>query len=369
MKQGRSLKQAKAEQAAKKRRAKKRKRILVLLAEIFTLMMLLGIGYVITKNDRLPLQQPNNEEIQVNEGVSQDGYTTIALFGGESSGIEQPSGTHVDTILVVSVDKESKEIRSVSIYRDLLTMQNNGEIKKANSSYFSGGPIETMNMLNHNFDLSIQEYVSVDYRTMVTIVDSLGGIEIDVTSAEVEELNRQIADVAETIEQEATSVQEGLQTLDGIQTVAYAKISKNSLGGDVARTEREKSVIQKIHEKMKQSDSAAINEMMNQIIGQISASYEAEEFVELVCTINQYELKESKGFAFEYTEGTIDGIGSVFIPLGFTENVQELHAFLFPNNDYVVSGAIYEIADQIEHLKESIKEEVEDEKSSGDIVE
>ena len=61
-----------------------------------------------------------NGDIQFNDGVKQEGYKTIALFGGDSREGELEAGTHADTIMVVSIDNDTKEVKLVSVYRDLV---------------------------------------------------------------------------------------------------------------------------------------------------------------------------------------------------------------------------------------------------------
>ena len=148
MKQGRSLKEVKAERVAKKKKARRRKRVIVLLAELFVLAILLGTGYVMTKYGKFQLNLFGEGDILVNDGAKKEGYTTIALFGGDSREGQLEAGTHADTIMVVSIDNATKEVKLVSVYRDLLTKQMNGEIKKANNAYFVGGPKDAINMLN-----------------------------------------------------------------------------------------------------------------------------------------------------------------------------------------------------------------------------
>ena len=117
MKQGRRLKDAKAERSAKKRKAKRRKRTLVLIIEILILMILLGIGYVMNKYDKIQLNLFNEDDIQFNQGVKQEHYKTIALFGGDSRDGQLEAGTHADTIMIVSIDEDTKEVKLVSIYQ------------------------------------------------------------------------------------------------------------------------------------------------------------------------------------------------------------------------------------------------------------
>ena len=352
MKQGRSLRQAKAEQAAKKRQAKKRKRILVLVIELLVLFSLLGIGYIITREDVPQEQQREAVEENITESVSQEGYTTVAIFGGEATVNGQQSGINLDTMLVVSIDEENKEIRLVSIYRDLLTKQSNDQIKKAYTAYFEEGPMGAMRMLNQNFDLGIQEYIVLDHQIMADIVDCFGGVYVSVTATEADEMNRQIRE-------EGSVVSGGNQILNGTQAVRYAQISKSSLGGDYKRTEREKAVIQELISEMKQSESTVISGMIEQVYPQLITSLEMEEFQELVSEAAQYDLIDAKGFAFDYMEGTIEGIGSVVIAVDFEGNVKELHRFLYPKNEYVVSGMVREIDAEMDsyYSQESSSEE------------
>lgn len=347
MKQGRSLKAAKAERAAKKRRAKRRKRIIVLLVEILILIILLCIGYVMLKYDKVQHNPFEEGEIEKNEGVDLEGYTTIALFGGDSREGELEEGTHADTIMLVSIDDDSKEVRIASVYRDLIIKRPDGELGKANSAYFYGGSKEAVNMLNQNFDLNIEDYVTVDFSALAEVVDLLGGIEIGVTDEEAAEINRHIDETARVVEKEANYMAGGLQTLDGVQAVTYARIRKN-VGGDYARTERQRVVIQKLVEKAKKTDLIALNNIIDAVLSNISTSISLEEMTGLASDAFVYEICESKGYAFEYIDGKVEGIGSVIIPLGVKENVEELHRFLYPKEEYIASDTVMEIAQEIE---------------------
>ena len=366
MKQGRSLKEAKAERAAKKRRAKRRRRTFVLIAEIFTLFILLGIGYVMNKYDKFQLNLFGEGDILFNEGVKQEHYTSIALFGSDSREGQLEEGTHADTIMIASIDEDTKEVRIVSIYRDLMTMQTNGKVKKANHAYFNGGPKDAINMLNKNFDLDIEDYVTVDFGAMADVVDLLGGIEIDVTPEEAKEMNNYISETAQAVGKKSSRIKSGLQTLNGVEAVTYSRIRKN-VGGDYGRTERQRIVIQKLVEKVKQTDISTINKIIDEVFSQVSTSFTLKEIIRLAAGVMQYELGETSGFPFERTDGSVEGIGSVVIPLGVAENVQELHAFLYPKDaDYAVSDTVKDIAKEIERLSGYTRADFEEQSRESD---
>lgn len=350
MKKGRSLKEAKAEHAKRKRRKRRRKRILVLVIELILFVTLLAIGYVITRYDKFQIHIFEDGDIQMNEGVKQKKkYTTIALFGGDSREGYLEKGTHADTIILASINNKTKEVKLVSVYRDLMTMQPSGEIKKANSAYFVGGPKDAINMLNQNFDLDIQDYVTVDFKALVDAVDLLGGIEIEVSEAEAKEMNNHIAETARIAGQEFTPMKAGMQKLNGVEAVTYARIRKN-VGGDYARTKRQRLVIEKLVEKLKSADVGDVLDMVDQIFPQVSTSFELTELLGYATDVGSFKLGETSGFAIEYTDGRVEGIGSVVIPLDVVKNVELLHEFLYPSDDYTPSDTVKEIAKEIEGL-------------------
>lgn len=347
MKEDRHLRDAKAAKAAIKRKKRRRKRTLFLLSEIFVLIILLGIGYVMRNYEKFQRSSFGENEIEMNQGVKKEGYTTIALFGGDSREGVLEKGTHADTIMIVAINDDTKEVKIVSVFRDTITKQENGKLKKANNAYFESGPKEAINLLNRNFDLDIQDYVTVDFKALADVIDLLGGIEIDVTEEEAKEVNNYIDETAGVVGKKSKRLKGGLQTLDGIQAVTYARIRKN-VGGDYKRTERQRLVIQKMVEQAKTSNLATISKIINQVFPQISTSFSLKELLGLAASGMQYQLGETRGFPFEYTDGKVEGVGSVVIPLGHVENVEELHEFLYSKEEYSVSEKVENIAKEIE---------------------
>ncbi len=334
----------------KRRKSRRKKRIIFLIAEIVILAILLAVGYVILKYDKFQVTSFDEGDIQVNDGVNQEGYTTIALFGGDSREGQLEEGTHADCIIVASIDNQTKEVKLTSVYRDTLTEQMNGEIKKANNAYFTGGPQDAINMLNKNLDLDIENYVTVDFKALATTVDLLGGIEIDIKEEEVQYINEFLEETAQVAGKEVNFIEHsGSQQLDGSQAVTYARI-RSTAGGDYTRTERQRLVLEKIFEKVLHTKIGTINKIIDEVFPQVSTSFSLKDMIGLAAGATQYKLGETKGFPFELTDGDVDGIGSSVIPLGFSENVQELHEFLYPKSEYVVSEKVKKIAEEIELL-------------------
>lgn len=355
--------------AAKRRKLKKRraKRALFLMAELLVLAILGGTAYVMVKYDKFQTIAFGDDDIKQNEGVQKEGYMTIALFGGDSREGALEEGAHADTIILASINNATKEVRLASVYRDTLTEQVDGKMQKANYAYFAGGPKDAINMLNKNFDLDISNYVTVDFKALADVVDLLGGIEVDVTDKEAAEVNNYIDETGSVAGKKANHLTSGgRQTLDGVQAVTYARIRHN-VGGDFKRTERQRIVITKVAEKAKTTDLATINKIIDKVFPQISTSFSLSDLIGLASGALDYEMGDTSGFPMEAVNGSVKGIGSVVISVGVAENVQELHAFLYPDEEpKEPSETVEKIAAQIEGLTGITRDELE--KSPDSIV-
>lgn len=344
---------AEAARARKKRKSRRKKRIAILVLEIFVLALLSGTVYVMAKYNKFQTVTLDKDEIEINDGIGQEGYMTVALFGGDSRDGQLEEGTHADTIIIASIDNQTKEIRMASIYRDTFLQMDpkNRTYHKANQAYFIGGPKEAINMLNRNLDLDIEDYVTVDFKALVDTIDLLGGLDIEIKEEEVQYVNEFLQETADVAGTEANFLSHaGEQHLDGSQAVTYARI-RSTAGGDYTRTERQRLVIEKLFEKVIHTNLSTINEIIDTVFPQVSTSFTLAELIELAAGMTKYELGESAGFPFEKTDGKYGSVGSIVIALGMEDNVRELHEFLYPNEDkYYPSEIITQISEDISWL-------------------
>ncbi|MDO4284005.1 MAG: LCP family protein, partial [Eubacteriales bacterium] len=117
------------------------------------------------------------------------GYRNIALFGVDARNGDLGAGTRSDTIIVMSINQDGKEISLVSVYRDTYLNLGDDTYNKCNAAYAKGGPEQAINMLNMNLDLDITDYVTVGFAGLIGAIDKLGGVEIDVQEVEIQHLN------------------------------------------------------------------------------------------------------------------------------------------------------------------------------------
>ena len=343
---------AKREEILRKRRKRKRRRILVLVIEVIILAALSVVAYGIFKLGSL-----NHLSLNVdNNGWTQEGYTNIALFGTDSREGAAENGEPVrsDTIIVASLNNETKEVKLVSVYRDTMLEQEGQHYDKANVAYAQGGPEEAVNMLNRNLDLDIEDYVSVNFLAMADVVDALDGVDIELTDEEVVHMNNYCVETSEVTGKSYERIEPevgGTYHLNGVQAVSYARI-RYTAGGDFTRTERQRLLIEKVVEKAKDAGIVKINEIIDAVLPEVSTSLSASEILQMAVGVFDYTLGDSKGFPFDSaTPESVPGYsGSYVVPVGLENNVIQLHEFSFPDEEYTPTEKLTSISDNIAYI-------------------
>ncbi len=340
--------------SSRKRAARKKKRMLIFGIEIAVILVLVLGFWIVSKLDKLQKPKVEQDQIEVNESLQEStvatmkGYTTIALFGLDTREAGQlGSGNRSDTIIIASINNDTKEVKLVSVYRDTYLNLTNGKYNKCNAAYSAGGPAQAISMLNTNLDLDIEYYVSVDFAALTKTVDLMGGIEIDVDDTEIEHLNNYIVETSKVTGVETKPLTTtGLQTLDGVQATSYCRI-RYTAGDDFKRTERQREVIMQLVSKAKTLDISKINDIIDAVFPLVATNYTNDELVAMAPQLLTYDIVDTTGFPFDKANATVKGKGSCVVPVNLEENVKQLHEYLFGNADYQPSNEVTEISAKI----------------------
>ena len=190
----------KKKKTTKKQRAKRRK--VMFIVEIVILLILLAAVFVWLKLEKIDYNKLDEDDILMNDlDDSTDEvmgkYTVIALFGLDNRDNGTYESGNSDTIMLASINNDSKEVKLVSIYRDTYLNVKDDTYAKMNSAYQRGGPKQAIEALNTNLDLKITKYVAVDFNALVETIDLIGGVDIDVTPQEVAKINEYSGEVAQ----------------------------------------------------------------------------------------------------------------------------------------------------------------------------
>lgn len=329
---------------------KMRRRCTLLVVELIVLLVLGGAAYAMSKLDKLDFNTLDTSNLEIYQDTGE--YTNIALFGLDARDMETEVDVRSDAIMIASINNTTKEVKIISVFRDTLTQQDDGTYDKANAAYAYGGPEEAIALLNRNLDLDVQKYMSVNFMSLSDVIDLLGGIEIDLTQEELDLTNGYATETSEvTGKEKVVLTTPGLQVLDGVQAVSYARI-RYTEGGDFKRAERQRTVLQKVVEKAKKASIPTLNRIVDQVLPKVSTNLSTNDFIGLAANTARYKIGEMKGYPFDVSpvDDPIGMEGSYVTAIGFADNVKQLHQFLFGAQDYQVSEKVTEIDGDITYM-------------------
>lgn len=339
--------------------------------EILVLVLLVGVLFIYTQiNKRMDnlnfTQATDDQEVQINETVAGSevlsGYTNIALFGVDKRTEDEGLYGNSDTAIIASINNDTKEIRLVSLYRDTYLRVDedeygNGIYNKCNSAYLRGGPVQAVNMMNTNMDLDIENYVSVDFSAMATVVDCLGGLDIPLTYQEIIHTNNHCVETSEQTGMDYTPIpvpdpkpdpEDETKIVDtyhlnGVQVTAYCRIRQTD-SGDFGRTERQRLVLDMLADKAKSASLDTLNDIVDQVFPLIQTNFSKSQLIKLGMSIMSYSMGETTGFPVDYIVGAeltqpVTGLDCI-IPTTLETNVKYLHEFLFSDEDYQPSETV-----------------------------
>ncbi len=312
----------------------------------------------------------NKENLTTNEEIGKEieTYKNIALFGIDSRNSAFDDQVHSDSIIIVSINNKTGEVKMASVYRDtMLKMANrSGEdvYTKANAAFFMGGAENAVNMLNINLDLNITDYAVVNFTGLTKIIDALGGIDVNITPQEKFYINGYLVETREITGLNAPDVAEaGHVHLSGLQATAYCRIRYVTFTDedgteyiyDMGRTARQRLVLKKLVTKAKLAGANQVMDIADSILNYntadekiLTTSLSFDEIMDLIPTMLDFELTDTMGFPFTCDTPTIDG-ASMVVANGLSYNVTKLHEHLFGEKDYIPSLQVQNISDYLEN--------------------
>lgn len=324
---------------------KKWQKGLMISAVAIVLVIAIAIGTILTVFDYNYNEIKDNPENLGFENVIDQNIVNVALFGIDARTPDTFDGLS-DSIMILSLDTVNKKVKIVSVMRDSFVpiTYNNGKVKhnKINSAYQKGGPELAIKTLNTIFGLDITEYATVNFYGMADIIDAVGGIDAELTKAEVKKttvhgLNECIDEICKHLGVDASKhhiYEPGKHHLNGIQAVAYSRIRyvKNIWGtnNDYGRTDRQRYVMEQLFNKALTMKKSQYVKLAKALMPCCETSLSYSEIMGLAVdmllespTFHQYRMPQE-----EFIMPSPSGVGSVvYYDLNFAKKL--IHAFFY----------------------------------------
>ena len=245
----------------------------------------------LTKNEMVEVT-----DLCVTPGLNED-WMNVLLLGSDARSLTESSRS--DTMIICSINTKTGEVKLSSLMRD--TAINFDDLGTYNGTYrlntanFFGGPNQVMRTLNRHLGMNIEYYAMVDFTSFSIIAEKLGGIELDISEAEMGQINKNAYDqlrfardngIDET-ELEATNVlleQYGENVhLNGRQVLAYARIRK--IDSDFSRAERQRKVLIAMMNKLMGKSAQDILGMAMSLAGYVKTNLSVDQIISVAATV------------------------------------------------------------------------------------
>ena len=325
-----------------------------LIFSVLIVTLLCGaVAYMASKWGKVETKQVRAEDLSINHDIEHEtGFLNVALFGLDSRDDDMGVGNRSDTMMVASLNKETGEIKLVSVYRDTLLELGDGSYSKANAAYSFGDAEAAIGLLNRNLDLDVEKYVACTFKALVDTIDAVGGITIDVKEEEIDYLNGYQVEIIKCTGIDSRGIRKpGKQLLNGTQATAYARIRYTD-GGDFTRTKRQREVLSKLGKKLRNCNVRELNKIVDKVFPEVKTNFKLTEVLSYIPKVSHYAIGSTMGFPKTSSFTNLEGIGSCVIAEDFADDVTRVHRFLYGKNcGYTASSKINSIASRILEYK------------------
>lgn len=251
---------------------------------------------------------PTAKDVQIaREDQKDEDVVNVLLVGSDTRDPNAEMGRS-DTMMLVSLNKAKNKASVISFLRDTLIEIDGYGQSKLGHTFAYGGVGLTINTLNKQFDLDVQDYIVINFENLVGIIDQLGGIKVNLTEEEA----------AYYREHGMPDIQSGYVTLTGSQALAHAR--NRSLDNDFGRTRRQRAVLYGIYNKvMELKDPSVVLSLINYCMTQVSTNMSVTELYSIATDVLGMDHLTTQQAAVPkegtYTFGTYEEMSVVEIDL------------------------------------------------------
>lgn len=228
-----------------------------------------------------------------NDILQDDNIKNILLIGQD----RRPGETRArsDSMIILSIDKNTNTLKCTSLLRDMYVQIPGYSDNRINVAYVWGGMKLLDETIEKNFSIHIDKNIEVDFNAFTKIIDTIGGITINITKAEAQNLRSQ-----------GFNVSSGPVYMNGNLALAYSRI--RHIDSDFYRTNRQRTVIITIFNKIKEQSLSSWYSISNEIFPLLTTDMTNNEIMNTLLevynmkadTIESYRIPVDNGYKSTY---------------------------------------------------------------------
>ena len=250
------------------------------------------------------------------ETTGEGEWWNILLLGCDS--YTKNTYSRSDSMIILSLNLDTKQAKLTSLMRDIWIKVPGYKSKhrKLTELCAVGGPELTIQAINENFGMDIENYILINMADMAEIVDLFGGVEVEVSPSEMKVANGYINEAKNGFYNERldsydyTPISEtGMIRLNGVQAMAYCR--DRYTDSDFGRVMRQQEVLLALAAEAKQLEIEDAVEIAGKIGEFVSTNLEPEQIVELAKAVLGIEIENVGQYRIpaegDYDSGTFSG--------------------------------------------------------------
>lgn len=322
----------------------KKKGLLIGLISLLGLILLLVVGatyyyfstydkinYTPIKESKVELDITTETEEKINIFKDSKSMINVLLLGVDQR--EGETASRSDSMMIASIDPVNGNIKLASLMRDTrVDIEGHGK-DKLGHAYAYGGPALALKTVNKNFDMNLTYYATIDYIGLLNIIDSVGGVMIDVKDYELEWANITVRDIAMLNGTENTPLtKSGMQLLNGQQAVGYSRIRKAG-DGDYERTERQRMVLSAVLSKVTQMNVTQIPNLISTFAPFVETNITSTYMLKIGLSVLDSGISDIVQSRFPTNQSSGGKIinDRWYLVYDKEDTISELHNFIFGN--------------------------------------
>lgn len=264
---------------------------------------------------------------------AEEDVINILLIGEEA--IQDNGRGRSDSMMIASINQVEKTLSLTSILRDSYVKIPGYKNNKLNSAYTFGGGVLLTQTIEENFGIQIDGYVRVNFDGFETIVDMLGGVNIELGVREAGYLQT----TNYISKKKYRTVVPGWNLLNGNQALGYCRVRKvptiTGENNDYGRTYRQRAVLNAIFDKFKTKNPVEMVKIANSLMDYVTTNLTTTEMVTFITTAAYQGTTELRTFripadnTFQAEDRYCGGSVGDVLTLDFEENIRLLREFIY----------------------------------------
>lgn len=268
------------------------------------------------------------------ELASDDDIFNILLLGTDERVSKFSTNARADSIMILSLNKRDNTMKLVSLQRGMgfpvLEGRYEGQYDWITHLFRYGGADLMLKSVREVLNVDVEYYVRVNFNTFAQLIDSVGGVDVELTAIEASALNGEVRTNAYA----KHTVYEGLNHLDGYDALQYSRLRYTD--SDWKRVQRQRNVIQSVVSSAGDMSLLEINNMLDTVLPLVQTNLTTTDILGLIPYAPSVlgQKFEQMTIPAQGTYGSMKGMGGrTLYAVDFQTNSEILHEFLYGEDE------------------------------------